>query len=508
MANIYIDGINGNDTTGDGSKLNPIKTVTKAQASYNGTSNSPNIWILLEDSEVDFESVRLIDSGRLYAHITTEDYSLKEIAVNNTGVSNVSVIAYYGVSNIKWVWNESDTQTNGLYFKLGVINCEFYINTIGSSNTYCQPGANFSDCYFKTGTNGYVRVIDPVLTDCIFDQCSISFPTFIKNYNFARCIFNNCRNSSYLNVLINITGESNIVIDQCSIISPFGTNFIDIDNVPDTTLIIIKNSIFEGGNYVIGLDADQNEFVSMKNCILYDCLASNPLYNISVLNITTVLSTNFLSTDYLDADFFVLTNTSSARGYSGNPNMDAGAFQAAPLYLLPAVGDVQEGVVFGNGASGDRIGTLELPAEDDVLDGIGYGADGTEFEGTLINDVPAEDDVRDGVSYDGGAKTGNIVLPQPEEVESGVVFDSNGSVVGTAILLPNQPGKCPLTLYTSDGSDIAVGYGPSQTFYLTDSTSVDAFLTALGISERIANGDAIVEVDDGNELLKKLKLVR
>ena len=44
----------------------------------------------------------------------------------------------------------------------------------------------------------------------------------------------------------------------------------------------------------------------------------------------------------------------------------------------PAVGDVQEGVVYGGGT-----GTLVVPAEADVRSGVGYGAGGTEFEGEL-----------------------------------------------------------------------------------------------------------------------------
>jgi hypothetical protein len=47
----------------------------------------------------------------------------------------------------------------------------------------------------------------------------------------------------------------------------------------------------------------------------------------------------------------------------------------------PQAGDVQSGVVFGNGA---RTGTLVLPAPSHVLLGDGYGAAGTEFTGNLV----------------------------------------------------------------------------------------------------------------------------
>lgn len=53
---------------------------------------------------------------------------------------------------------------------------------------------------------------------------------------------------------------------------------------------------------------------------------------------------------------------------------------------LPAVSDVRLGVVYGDGS---MIGTLVLPAEDEVEDGVQYGADGTEYTGTFVgSDCP------------------------------------------------------------------------------------------------------------------------
>lgn len=46
----------------------------------------------------------------------------------------------------------------------------------------------------------------------------------------------------------------------------------------------------------------------------------------------------------------------------------------------PADGDVRDGVLFD---SGNRAGTFVVPAESDVRLDVGYGADGTEFDGTL-----------------------------------------------------------------------------------------------------------------------------
>jgi hypothetical protein len=48
----------------------------------------------------------------------------------------------------------------------------------------------------------------------------------------------------------------------------------------------------------------------------------------------------------------------------------------------PAVGDVRLAVVFGE--SNEFIGTLALPTVGQVQSGVGYGAGGTEFTGTLV----------------------------------------------------------------------------------------------------------------------------
>jgi hypothetical protein len=59
---------------------------------------------------------------------------------------------------------------------------------------------------------------------------------------------------------------------------------------------------------------------------------------------------------------------------------DIGAVQHGDT-TVPAVGDVESGVTFGDGAA--LTGTFVVPAEEDVEDGVTYGAGGTEFEGTL-----------------------------------------------------------------------------------------------------------------------------
>lgn len=64
------------------------------------------------------------------------------------------------------------------------------------------------------------------------------------------------------------------------------------------------------------------------------------------------------------------------------------------LGQLIALGDIQEGVNRGDGG----IGTFAVPDEDEVDAGVGFGAGGTEFEGsssggtniTHVNGEPVE----------------------------------------------------------------------------------------------------------------------
>lgn len=60
----------------------------------------------------------------------------------------------------------------------------------------------------------------------------------------------------------------------------------------------------------------------------------------------------------------------------------------------PASTDVRDGISYGNGS---YEGDLVLPTEEQVIDGVGFGANAAEYEGKVI--LPAESDVRDGVGY-------------------------------------------------------------------------------------------------------------
>lgn len=93
---------------------------------------------------------------------------------------------------------------------------------------------------------------------------------------------------------------------------------------------------------------------------------------------------------------------------------------------LPAVGDVQITVQYG--ASGTQYtGTLVLPTESQTLNGVGFGASGTEFTGNVT--LPAETDVRTTIQYgaNGTQYTGNVTLPSESNVVSSIKYGANGT---------------------------------------------------------------------------------
>lgn len=103
-------------------------------------------------------------------------------------------------------------------------------------------------------------------------------------------------------------------------------------------------------------------------------------------------------------------------------------FGPGPLSVLeyvpyPAPADVREGVT-----TGDQEGTLVLPVETDVRDGITYGADEGEYEGNLT--LPTEEQVLNGVEYgaEGEEFEGSLIPP----ITPGVTLVNSGT--GTSVI--------------------------------------------------------------------------
>lgn len=118
--------------------------------------------------------------------------------------------------------------------------------------------------------------------------------------------------------------------------------------------------------------------------------------------------------------------------------MDLGALQTKPSNP-PSDDDVRFGVQYGFQGT-EFTGTLTLPAESEVELGVSYGADGAEFTGTIPTpSYPSEDDVRDGTTYGTGPIfTGNLELPVIGDVLAGVGYGTNGTEFTGSLALPSE----------------------------------------------------------------------
>ena len=65
------------------------------------------------------------------------------------------------------------------------------------------------------------------------------------------------------------------------------------------------------------------------------------------------------------------------------------------------------------------------------------GADSALDDGVVTAaDYPSEDDVRSGVDYDSGALTGNLTLPNVNDVSNGIDYGANGTEFDGDLVLP------------------------------------------------------------------------
>lgn len=100
---------------------------------------------------------------------------------------------------------------------------------------------------------------------------------------------------------------------------------------------------------------------------------------------------------------------------------------------LPAVNDVQDGITFDNTT---KEGTLSLPTEANVKSGIQYGANDTEFTGSYDEDYPSVNDVEDGVSFGNTVYEGTLKLPAVTDVRLAVGYGANDTEFTGTLDLP------------------------------------------------------------------------
>lgn len=205
-----------------------------------------------------------------------------------------------------------------------------------------------------------------------------------------------------------------------------------------------------------------------------------------------------------------------------------GALDVAVEANLPAEGDVRKDVNYGTASTG----TVIVPVDTDVRNGTAV-----DVANTGSADIPSEDDVRSGTAID--ATVGNLRVPADTKVELGEVYDStnpvlektgnvripsifdvkaqelfgaNDSLTGESVTYTIDPGRVPLRLYTSDGSDLSITTTtPTKTEYFIDNSTedqIDQRLDDLGIAERISLGSVTFVTDPENSNLLALRIDR
>lgn len=154
---------------------------------------------------------------------------------------------------------------------------------------------------------------------------------------------------------------------------------------------------------------------------------------------------------------------------------------ASPYYTDPGVGDVRSGDTYQfNSLTPNRTGTLVLPSENDVEDGVGFGTGGTEFTGNF--ESPSEDDVRDGTQYgaNGTEFEGNAEFPSEDDVRDGTQYGTDGIEFEGNLVLPAIGDVRDTIQYGANGTEFTGTFG--------DGTPP----TFAGIVSLVANSDGSI----------------
>jgi hypothetical protein len=124
---------------------------------------------------------------------------------------------------------------------------------------------------------------------------------------------------------------------------------------------------------------------------------------------------------------------------------------------------------------GQTVGNMVIPTQITVLSPNQYGANGTEFTGSVVVDFPAEDDVRKNVTF-GGTQVGTAEIPSPNDVRESVPVDNS---IGN-LVLPTEEEVLAVVGFGSNGTEFTGTYIPiiPTTPRITSIVSGDSQFTA------------------------------
>ncbi len=354
---------------------------------------------------------------------------------------------------------------------LNVDNCEF----IGDGKHYVVGSSNNSGFNKKISNSKIYNIgsADLNKSGLIFNwnifERNIVNTIFLENRGVVHLnatTFNKCNNNVYMIQAGDSFTDCAIWSLQTSANQYFNATIIDnISEIAKTAgSMYLYHTQSTAQTYVLNSFQPQgnNPYFGTLTAISQNITNFNESYGASPL----MSSSPFLSITFGDPDYAKLdTSNSDAIAYCIGksvlvPDIDVGVYQTAsgggggvypdpdfvessqptygptgvehtPNYIAPSDADVRDGETFG--PNNTDIGRLELPTASQVLNGIGFGTDGTEFTGNVV--LPTASQVLDAITFGPlSSLTGNIVLPSINTVTNGTTFGPSSSLTGNVVL--------------------------------------------------------------------------
>ena len=170
-------------------------------------------------------------------------------------------------------------------------------------------------------------------------------------------------------------------------------------------------------------------------------------------------------------------------------------FLTGTMAQFTGVGDITVGASRGDGDSG----TFAVPDVSDVRDNVDYGAGGSEYTGTYAGGIPVDDIVGSQYvivgqdNYDGG-EAGTFAVPDEADVRDGTGFGADGTEYEGTLVVPDYSGVtegagraqqiCEALVALLDAGDVA------EAFYET----IGATRVYTTLSDLTEVGDSVVAV--------------
>lgn len=428
------------------------------------------------------------------------------VSATSTAANDVFVwddIANVWMTGI-WLKNAFDENGAGLYINNGAANYNYKIkNCKFSSNKYGVRAIStnvrnllLDNCvYLGNTTNDLIsNSTDTYVVNCLI-LSDIANPVSVGQSS----VFENCHFVAGQTALKN-TATYPVFVKNCTF---YNQTVACVENVSSVGGVIAYNNIF-----MPATTADKAVLLTGGTVIEFDYNCLSSVGGGACANDTTTDGGNNIAADPLFTDAgagdFSLQGASPCIGAGmldvgdGEHDIGAVAFWNAVSANYPAVGDVEEAVDYGH--NDQFTGTFAEPGVGNVLAGVQYGADGTEFTGTLDVTEPGAPSftVADGtnavtVTIDGDAGVTNYVRykgsADADWLDGGnIVGDGDVEITGLANDVPYI-----IMVYSVDGAgnSSVPGVAVNVTLAAAVSNEIDNELICMAVEQLDTSGEDV-----------------